>query len=68
MGRSKPGVRRKSKLWLAAAAALDAAQQLPGGPARAAALKEAGLLRLKADDRRLKKEQRESRKSSVNEA
>jgi hypothetical protein len=48
----------KDKVWRAAEAALAAAQQMPGGPARAAALKEAGQLRLKADDRRLRKEQR----------
>jgi len=45
--------------WNEAEAALAAAQHMPGGPARAAALKEAGQLRLKADERRLRKEQRD---------
>jgi hypothetical protein len=49
--------RPKDKAWRAAELALTAAQQMPGGPARAAALKEAGQLRLKADERRLRKEQ-----------
>jgi hypothetical protein len=48
---------RPDKNWRAAEAALAAAQQMPVGPARAAALKEAGQLRLKADNRRLRKEQ-----------
>jgi hypothetical protein len=38
--------------WVAAEAALAAAQQMPGGRERIAALKEAGLLRFKADERR----------------
>jgi hypothetical protein len=38
--------------WAAAEAALAAAQRMPGGPERIAALKEAGLLRFKADERR----------------
>jgi hypothetical protein len=38
--------------WAAAEAALAAAQQMPGGRERIAALKEAGLLRFKADERR----------------
>ena len=37
--------------WVAAEAALAAAQQMPGGRERIAALKEAGLLRFKADER-----------------
>jgi len=49
--------RPKDKNWRAAEAALAAAQQMPVGPARFAALKEAGQLRLKADERRLGKEQ-----------
>jgi hypothetical protein len=49
----------KDKAWRAAEAALTAAQQMPGGPERFAALKEAGKLRLKADERRLRKEQRD---------
>jgi hypothetical protein len=49
----------KDKAWRAAEAALAAAQQMPGGPARVAALREAGQLRLKADERRLRKEQKE---------
>jgi serine/threonine protein kinase HipA of HipAB toxin-antitoxin module len=47
----------KDKVWRAAEAALAAAQQMPVGPARVAALKDAGQLRLKADERRLRKEQ-----------
>jgi hypothetical protein len=47
----------KDKAWHAAEVALAAAQQMPGGPARAAALKEAGKLRFKADERRSRKEQ-----------
>jgi hypothetical protein len=42
----------------AAEMALTAAQQMPAGHARAVALKEAGQLRLKADERRLRREQR----------
>jgi hypothetical protein len=38
--------------WAGAEAALAAAQQMPVGPERIAALKEAGLLRFKADERR----------------
>jgi hypothetical protein len=38
--------------WVAAEAALAAAQQMPGGRERIAALKEAGLLRFEADERR----------------
>jgi hypothetical protein len=37
--------------WVAAEAALAAAQQMPGGRERIAALKEAGLLRFEADER-----------------
>jgi hypothetical protein len=51
--------RPRDKNWRAAEAALAAPQQMPGGPERAAALKQAGQLRLKADDRRLRKEQRD---------
>ena len=36
--------------WAAAEVALAAAQQMPGGPDRIAALKAAGLLRFKADE------------------
>jgi hypothetical protein len=47
------------KAWRRAAEmALTAAQQMPAGHARAVALKEAGQLRLKADERRLRREQR----------
>jgi hypothetical protein len=49
----------KNKAWRAAEAALAAAQQMPAGPARFAALKKAGQLRLKADERRMRKEQRD---------
>jgi len=49
----------KDKDWRAAEAALAAARQMPGGPARVAALKEAGQLRFRADQRRLRKEQRD---------
>jgi hypothetical protein len=38
--------------WAAAEAALAAAQQMPGGPERVAALKKAGQLRFRADERR----------------
>jgi hypothetical protein len=38
--------------WVAAEAALAAAQQMPGGRERIAALKEDGLLRFEADERR----------------
>jgi hypothetical protein len=38
--------------WGAAEAALAAAQQMPGGPERIAALKKAGQLRFTADERR----------------
>ena len=38
--------------WAAADAALAAAQQMPGGPERVAALKKAGQLRFRADERR----------------
>jgi hypothetical protein len=38
--------------WDEAETALTAAQQMPGGPERIDALKKAGLLRLKADERR----------------
>jgi hypothetical protein len=38
--------------WDKAEAALAAAQQIPGGSERIAALKKAGLLRFKADERR----------------
>jgi hypothetical protein len=48
----------KDKTWRAAEIALTAAQQMPAGPMRAAALKVAGQLRLKADERRLRREQR----------
>jgi len=51
--------RPKDKNWRAAEVALVAAQQLPGGPERAAALKRAGQLRLKIDERRLGKDHRE---------
>ena len=51
---------RPDKNWRAAEAALAAAQQMPAGPERFAALKEAGQLRLKADERRLRKEQQNS--------
>jgi hypothetical protein len=48
----------RDRAWRAAEVALNAAQQMPAGPVRAAALKVAGQLRLKADERRLKREQR----------
>jgi hypothetical protein len=38
--------------WDEAEAALAAAQQMPGGPERVAALKKAGQLRFRADERR----------------
>jgi len=38
--------------WNEAEAALAAAQQMPGGPERIAALKKAGQLRFAADERR----------------
>ena len=38
--------------WDEAEAALAAAQQMPGGPERVAALKKAGQLRFEADERR----------------
>jgi hypothetical protein len=38
--------------WAEAKAALAAAQQKPGGPERVAALKKAGQLRFRADERR----------------
>jgi hypothetical protein len=38
--------------WGEAEAALVAAQQMPGGPERVAALKKAGQLRFRADERR----------------
>ena len=38
--------------WNEAEAALAAAQQMPGGPERVAALKKAGQLRFDADERR----------------
>jgi hypothetical protein len=38
--------------WDEAEAALAAAQQMPGGPERVAALKKAGQLRFTADERR----------------
>jgi hypothetical protein len=38
--------------WAAAEAALAAAQQMSGGPERVAALKQAGQLRFRADERR----------------
>jgi hypothetical protein len=38
--------------WAEAEAALAAAQQMPGGPERVAALKKAGQLRFRADERR----------------
>jgi hypothetical protein len=38
--------------WAAVEAALAATRQMPGGPERIAALKKAGLLRFKADERR----------------
>jgi hypothetical protein len=38
--------------WGEAEAALTAAQQMPGGPERIAALKKAGQLRFEADERR----------------
>jgi hypothetical protein len=38
--------------WDEAEAALTAAQQMPGGPERVAALKKAGQLRFRADERR----------------
>jgi len=49
----------KDKVWRAAEAALAAAQQMPRGPARVAALKKAGQLRFQADKRRQRKEQEE---------
>jgi hypothetical protein len=52
----------RDKAWRAAEVALAAAQQMPVGHARAAALKEAGQLRLKADELRLRREQRERAK------
>jgi hypothetical protein len=55
--------RPRDKNWRAAEAALTAAQQMPAGPARFAALKEAGQLRLKADEGRLRKEQRDRDKT-----
>jgi hypothetical protein len=38
--------------WDEAEAALAAARQMPGGPERIAALKKAGQLRIRADERR----------------
>jgi hypothetical protein len=38
--------------WDEAEAALTAAQKMPGGPERVAALKKAGQLRFRADERR----------------
>ena len=38
--------------WAEAEAVLAAAQQMPGGPERVAALKKAGQLRFRADERR----------------
>jgi hypothetical protein len=48
----------RDKAWRAAEVALTAAQQMPAGHARAAALKEAGQLRLRADELRIRREQR----------
>jgi hypothetical protein len=46
----------RDKAWRAAQAALEAAQKMPRGPARISALKQAGWLRFKADERRREKE------------
>jgi hypothetical protein len=51
----------KDKAWRAAEEALAVAKQMPGGPARVAALKEAGQLRFKADERRRVRREREER-------
>jgi hypothetical protein len=56
----------RDKVWRAAEVALAAAQQMPAGPVRAAALKEAGQLRLKADERRLRREHRKQNAPMTN--
>jgi hypothetical protein len=53
----------KGKAWRVAEAALRAAQQMPKGVARIAALKEAGQLRFKAEEQRLRREQQDREKA-----
>ena len=56
----------RGKAWREAEEALAAAQQMPWGPKRVAALKKAGQLRFEADERRrIRRERREFEKSPV---